>query len=532
MKFIKSLYLMFKSGISHFVFAFFGSVVIFILTTIQIFTEEELKNIIRIILALSFAVILSVAAQIVSQRFKFQPRADLIQKLVSALTFVPCYFIISDIFDNSYVVLGYFGILITIIATALFFLITDGNNHVLIPHILKSGLLSAFISLIFFGGITLCLFAVNYLIIEINSIDKYIFSVLAFAGLVLFINLFLSLIPYDESELKIPKAFKIIVYYVAFPIYLLLLVVLYIYLGKILFTLVMPGGQINLFSSFALLFFIFFHFTILQYNTSITSFFNKYGGYVLLPILAMQAVAVYIRVNAYGLTTARWVSILLTLTALIYLIMSLIKGGKYTKYVILFFVAVCIVSSVGPFNLLDVPVYEQTTRLEAVLISNGMLDNGIITPNANISDEDKKKISSSYNALVYEKKAPSYLNNGNDFNKTFGFETSDVNIYPNNDIRYINKYRSYDEIDISGYKKYYLINANMDEYKDRCYVNINGGKYDITEKILLISNDSPDSAMIIAIDDNIMLYLNYLDYSINKDGKIQYFNIEGFAILK
>jgi hypothetical protein len=268
----------------------------------------------------------------------------------------------------------------------------------------------------------------------------------------------------------------------------------------------------------------------LQYDNRLTAFFKKFGGYILLPILAMQAIAVYIRVNAYGLTSIRWLSILLTLTALVYLIMSLIKEGRYTKYVILFFAFICIVSSAGPLNLIDIPIYEQTARLEAVLNKNGMLENGEIIPKADISDEDKKKIMSSYNELVYSENAPSYLNGGKGFAELFGFEN--YGGYYNESEKYVNKYRSYGEIDITGYKKYYQISSYKNVDTEGCVVEIAGEKYDITDKITAIDNDSPDDKMIIAINDNLTLYLIRLDYSINNTGKISYFNFEGFAILK
>lgn len=458
----------------------------------------------------------------------------MIQKIISALSAIPCFFLINDV-DNTYKILGYAGILVSVAAAAVYFLFTNENENIIVPYLFKNMLFAGFIGLIFFGGITLCIYAVNYLIYEFTDIQNYIMTILAFAFQVLTLNLFLSGLPHEKEELHIPKAFKILVLYVAFPIYLLLLAVLYVYLGKILITMNMPGGQINLFASFAALFFVFFRFTIIQYEYPVTRIFSRFGGYLMIPILAAQAVAVYIRLNAYGITTPRYVSLVLTAVALIFVVISLIRKGRYIRQVILVLIGVSILVSVTPLNIIDVPVYEQTARLERILVRNNMFSDDKIIPNVNISDQDKADIRSSYNYLIYQKNVPSYLQGNTAFIDLFGFEQGDN--YPGN-IRYYSSYSDLpSEFNISGYSRLIEINETGKTTNGRFIVTVDNTEYDLTDFILSLSengnNDNKNNTVIeYNLTDNILICFKTIDCGINPDNTFQYYNYTGFILIK
>lgn len=535
MKFFSNLITQLRYGISRYIIAFYGSIIMFVLTSVLIFGNQDDEVITRLLLSALFVIFVSVAAQTVSIRYRFSQSNDLLQKIVSALTAIPCYFLINNITDNEYVTLGYFGVVAAVISVAAYFLFTDENGNLIVPHLVKNMFFAGFIGLLFFGGITLCIYAIHFLIYDLGDIEKYIFTILAFSYEVLALNLFLSLLPREQNDINIPKAFKILVFYVAFPIYLLLLAVLYVYLIKILVTFNMPGGQINWFASFAALFFIFFRFTIIQYDQPITRFYARFGGYFMLPIFAAQAVAVYIRLNVYGLTTARYLSLLMTATAFIFTIISLIKSGRYVKLIIPVCTAIFLLASVTPLNIIDVPLYEQAARLESVLKKNNMLDNGVISPNPGLNAEDKKRIQSSYNYLIYQDNAPEYIK-GKNFADLFGFEQfEDGYIQP----RYINKYSGNipSELDISGYTKMFIIDRNSYDSGaaiDRIIINIGGADYDITDYILSLEDNGSKEAeqMSYTPSENIVFYFNTIECSINADNTISHYYIRGFALTK
>lgn len=536
MKFLRYLVSLLHLGISRYIVAFFGSCVMFLLTTLLIFASNNTDFITRLILSVLFAVIVSITAQTVSLRYRFSPLNDLLQKIASALTSVPCYFLINNINNNNYVMLGYVCVTAAVAAAAVYILFTRENENYIISYLVKNLFFAGFFGLVFFGGITLCMYAVYYLLYEFADLEKYIITISAFSYEVLALNLFLSLLPREGEEIHIPKAFKILVLYVAFPIYLLLLTVLYVYLGKILVTMNMPGGQINLFASFAALFFIFFRFTVIQYDHPVTCFFSHFGGYFMLPILVAQAVAVYIRLDVYGLTSARYASLLLTSVALIFIIISLIWQGRYIKHIIPVIIGVALLASITPLDIIDVPVYEQTARLERVLVNNGMFSGNKIISKSDIAEEDKKQIMSCYNYLIYQIKVPAYLE-GSDFAVLFGFEQSVNN---NNNVRYFNNTNNLiSEIDISGYKRMLQIDKNSDNTaKARMVLTIDGTDYDITDFILSLEkngskNGSKDNTQITyAPAENILIYFNSIDCGINPDNTFNYYYIRGFAFIK
>lgn len=531
MKIFKNIFGNIKEGISRFVIPFYGSVIIFILASVQTIFDFADETILKVILSLVFAVILSVACEFMSIRYDFSKKADIIQSIACAVTAVPCYFLINDLTADSYVFLAWAGLIVVFMIAAIYFMYDmQDNRETVFPQILKSGFFSALVSALFFGGISICLLAVNYLIVELPSAEDWYLITAFFAFFILFFNLFIALLPRKGQVITLPKIFKVLVMYVALPIYALLLAVLYAYLTKILITWDMPGGQINLFASLASLFYIFFYLTLGSYDNKFVNFFMKFGGYFMIPILCAQGIAIWIRFDAYGLTVARWISILFNLIASAFIIVSLIKKGKHVKYVICAFAAVCLISSVGPLNAIDIPIYEQTIRLESILKRNDMFVDKKIIPNAEISEEDKRAVTSAYEEIIYEDKMPGYLDEDSSFYEIFGFERIDeYGNVDNSRHTYINEDAFHDEVDIEGYRKYYVIDA----YNEQAFeITIDDVTYDIEKQMLAIVSDDDESDMIISVNDDITIYLTYVYYEIDEDAKLVYFSAAGFALVK
>lgn len=533
MNYLRQLFTRLRSGISRYSIAFYGSCVLFVITAVFIYADSDENLFIRLILSVFLAMVLSVTLQTMSDkydRFRFN-YFHLVHIIISVASAAACFGLLNDI-DNVYTAVGYAGVLAALAAAALYFLFSADNINTVIPFLFKNMILAGFIGLVFFGGITLCIYAVNYLIYEFDYdvIGRLILTALAFAYEVLALNIFLSGLPNAGEELHIPGVFKILVLYVAFPIYLLLMAVLYVYLGKILITLNMPGGQINLFASFAALFFIFFRFTIIQYDYPITRIFARFGGLIMLPVLAAQAVAVYIRLNAYGLTSARYLSVVLNIIVLIFVVLSLIKRGKYISRIIIVFIAAVLPVSVTPLNLIDVPVYEQTLRLDRVLAKNNMFSDGSIIPNAEISEVDKATIRSCYNYLIFHDNAPYYIKNiksDTAFGDIFGFNPDFG--YADN-LRYYNFHGQASQFDISGYARLVEINESSYTAGGRFIVTVENAEYDLTGFVLTLSED--DTEIIYSPADNITLIFKTVDYSVDHDNIFQYYYISGYALIK
>jgi hypothetical protein len=531
MKIFKYIFSNIKESMSRFVIPFYGSILIFILSVLQTVFEFSDETVLKVILSLVFAIILSVACEFMSIRYDFSKKADLIQSIACAAVTIPCFFLINDLTSDSYVFLAWAGLIVVFMIAAIYFMYdTQENREMVLPQILKSGIFSGLVAALFFAGIAICLLAVNFLIVELPSGEKWYLITAYFAFMLLFFNMFIALLPRKGQAVTLPKIFKVLVMYVAFPIYGLLLAVLYAYLTKILVTWDMPGGQINLFASLASLFYIFFYLTLGSYDNKFVNFFMKFGGYFMIPILFAQGIAVWIRFDAYGLTVARWISIIFNLIATAFIVVSLIKKGKHIKYVILAFAVICLLSSVGPLNAIDIPIYEQTIRLERVLKRNDMFADGKIIPNGKISEEDKRAITSAYEEIIYEDKAPVYLDEGLSFYDIFGFERIDeYGIEDESRHTYMNKSALHDDVDIEGYVKYFIIDVYSN---DTFEIVIDDVVYDVEEQILAIVSDSDDSDMIFKVADDVVIYLSYVSFETDEDAKLMYFSATGFALVK
>lgn len=530
MKFLRLIFKSIKESMAKFVISFYTSILLFILVSMQIIFEFVDNRFMVLILSVGFSSLFALTMQLISIKYEFSKVWEWVQRIGSALTMVVCYFLIGNIFDSDYVALGFFGSVLIVILVATYVMYDAPNHNYVFPQIIKSGFFSSLVAGLFFSGISLCLLALNFLVVELYEIEKWYLITLAFSYILLFYNILIATLPKKDSDIKIPNIFKVLVLYVGLPIYTLLMGVLYAYLVKILITFEMPQGQINIFASLASLFFIFFYLTLGCFETKATSFFKKYGGIFLLPIIVAQAIAVYIRVNAYGLTSLRYVSIIFSVTALIFIILTLIKKGKFVKFVILLFGVITLVSSIGPLNILDVPTYNQVARLEKVLVANGMLENNKVIPNKDISAQDKEAIEGSYGFLIGKKKAPDYLNKDVPFHILFGFERGYYNEGYDKENYYVNKNKDYQDLDIGDYKYYHRIESNRDANPYIIYIN--DTRYDIEEGIKAISKDSDIDDLAFDIGEDIRIYLSYLTYSIGPNDEVNYLYFEGFALTK
>lgn len=530
MKIFKFILNSVKEAMSKFVVSFYGSIIIFILASIQIIFDVDEEIYMRIIFAVAFSVLASIMLQLMSLQYNYSKKMDIIQKIFSSALAVPCYFLIKNIFESDYIFLGYFGLILCFIVIALFLMYNCEKQDLIFPQIIKSGFFSVIVASLFFGGIALCLLAFDFLVTELPDFDNWFIITGLLAYIVICFNLFIALLPEKKDNINLPKIFKVLVLYVGLPIYTLLLAVLYAYLVKILITMDMPQGQINIFASLASLFFIFFYLNLGSYENRAVSFFRKFGGWFLLPIIASQAVAIYIRVNAYGLTTARWISILLNITALAFIIISLIKKGKFVKHVITGFAVIILLSSIGPLNVMDIPIYEQSHRLEKVLEANGMFFDGKITPKSDLTKEDMRIISSCYDYLKYTDNPPAYLDNDLAFYSLFGFEQ--LNSYGEPDpynMIHLNKYVQYDDIDISEYSRYIKVAAYSN---DKFEMTIEDIAYDIADEIMAIKQDDNKEDMIFSLSSDITVYLTTVYYEMDNENNIMYFSAEGFALIR
>jgi hypothetical protein len=530
---LSELILRIKKGIERFITPFIFSILIFLLSSYTIITEKADKIILRLLLTFAFGILVSILFTLIKELFEFKIKKLFIDISV-IIPAVLCFLSIKDFENNHYVQMGYIGIIACVFCIIVYFCCRLNDKALVIPHLVKSIIFSGFVCAIIQAGLSISLWAINSLIFEITDVYKYFAIISVFIWEILFINLFLSHIPTRDTEIRIPKIFKILALYSALPVYLLLIFILYLYLGKIAITLKMPVGQINWFASFASLFFVFFLFTIRQYieENKLARLFINFSGYIIIPIIFVQALAIYERLNAYGLTTLRYVSLVFNFIALLFAIFAVIKKGKHLEKIFLAAGAIALLVTLTPINVLDIPNINQEIRLKKILIANNMYDNGKIIPNEAIDKETKVKITSSYEYVKNNEGKKSSLitqYKDTDFKKVFGFSQEYENMYTENaKNKYGNFNYNYDYIDTTGYTKLYQSNEGKEKFEKNILIfNIGEEKieYDFSKEIERLYKEnglnSSNIKMIYEISNKYKLQIKNISFNVNENDKIE-----------
>jgi len=270
-------------------------------------------------------------------------------------------------------------------------------NRRLVTRLLLSGLYT----LVFFAGVSVALLALDKLL-GVDIKDKVYGRLWIFAAYVFFPWHFLAGVPGDFRELQqddsYPKALKVFTQYLLVPLATVYFFILYVYLGKILFTQVWPSGWVAWLTTSAsvlglITFLLFFPIRDREGN----SWISKYSkGFCIsaLPLLGMLFVSIFKRMDQYGLTERRYFLIVLALWLVGLFLYFILSRAPDIRWVPATFCAVAVLTSFGPWGAYDVSFKSQRARLKGLLEKNGMLVAGKAVKAAkDVSWEDRKQIS-------------------------------------------------------------------------------------------------------------------------------------------
>lgn len=421
--------------------------------------------------------------------------------------------------NSSRFLLIYFGTLSALLTAIVILLHAFQKKSTVIPNIIISEMISGIICGCISSGGSIIALAVQHLIYDFSGSDQYVYPVIYIvAGTFFFPCVFISYVTKREEDITVPRAFTHIFQNVLFPLYVILLAVLYAYLAKCLFLRSMPSGFINPFVSFATACYLLFYLTMQECRNRAMTIFYRFGSLFLFPLIIIQCVAFAIRVNAYGMTGTRQASLFYIIFSIAFLLISLYKNGKAMTSVYPLFGILCLFASISPFNLIDAPARNQYARMKTVLIKNGLLESDDLIPAADggksISDEDKDILKSSFDAVLNsEAKRPVWLSRAfskakeeakseiNDeilFGKVFGIPYTD---YGESDaVRSGFKVHADDSlqpVDISAWNELRAFSAS-EFYRQNLSVAFSAGnmKFDITEDLRPFMHPTDEKRMI------------------------------------
>ena len=163
-----------------------------------------------------------------------------------------------------------------------------------------------------------------------------------------------------------PKAFRVLLVYVVFPIFLILLGVLWVYLAKCVISWRFPNGRINGLVTMAASGWMILHLLLgAVEGGAAVRLFRRFGALLILPLSALQASALAIRLADYGLTPSRYLSCLFVAFTVLWAVAILVWHSRSELVGYLLFAALALFAALSPWNLIDVGVGAQVARLEA-----------------------------------------------------------------------------------------------------------------------------------------------------------------------
>lgn len=262
----------------------------------------------------------------------------------------------------------FFGVY-TSLVLVLLFLYSGRRENNLLSVLTKNLLFSLASGLAVQLGLLLVQMAVNYLIVEMpDSVNEAFFAFSCSLSSMIFAGMMAALLFRKERVTSSGRGFRVFVLRVLFPLYVALLVVLYLYLLKILVLRTMPVGQINWFVSYACAVFMFFYFVLEEFQQErLVALFRRWGAVLILPLIAVQAVAVAIRISAYGLTVSRWYGLLFMGFSAIFMVTTLLRQGQYRRLSFLLLAVLVVVSTLTPLGGHQMAFWNQQGRIQPIL---------------------------------------------------------------------------------------------------------------------------------------------------------------------
>lgn len=310
---------------------------------------------------------------------------------------------------------------------------------------------------------------------NITFLNDYIEDIFIFIATIIFPILILSNIPKNIDTLKeeIQTTWLILIKNILIPLLFIYIVVLYAYFIKITILQELPKGDLSwiICTFLTLCIFVKMFLTSIKQQNFIVKFFDKYFIYSMIIPLIFLNIAIYTRVNEYGITQARYALILLSIWFSFIVIYYFIKKEFCIKRSFIFLFLLLLISSVTTFSASNLSINSQLNRLETMLKENNILVKNKVTPLTKQLDlKQEAQISSIIKYLNRSKEGKKRLNLllNTDFKNSLEF-LKYLNIkYSNLNTTYIKKFNLNDIVySLNGYN--YLIPLSIEQTKQKYF---------------------------------------------------------------
>lgn len=212
-------------------------------------------------------------------------------------------------------------------------------------------------------------------------------------------------LPALEERTDYPAVIKVFSQFILTPIVAVYLVILTIYLGKILVTRVWPSGWIGyLVSSVAalgILSLLLVHPIEERQENRWVRTYGRWFYVALLPSIAMLLLAIWKRIDQYGITEKRYFLVVLSIWLAGIALFFILRRSRNIKVIPVTLCLVALVTLGGPWGAYTISLRSQAARLEGLLAANGMLEGGrAVAAASEIPFEDRKEMSAVVRYMV------------------------------------------------------------------------------------------------------------------------------------
>lgn len=452
-----------------------------------IYETEQLR---RLAMTSAVGMLLSISLKQLQERFWPEKSALLVTIPPTALAMAGYYLFFTKELDmvNG---LRFAGTLVALII-AIFYSLRLKNHADYEPYVVR--VFNGFFITVLYSGVLY--FGISAIIFTINALfdaeieGKWYLYFFLFVTFVFGALMFLSKLPKPSEDFlsrEYSRPLKVLLLYIVIPLITIYTGILYVYFIQILLTQEWPRGLVSnlvLWYSVVSAAVIFFITPILEEN-QVARLFRTWFPRILLPILAMMFVSIGKRIQQYGVTENRYLIVLLGIWVLVIMLYFVTRKHLTNIFIPVSLSIVALIAVYGPLSAFNVSSFSQNQRFTALLEKNSMLSSGQVVPGTDVSEEDRRNISSIVS--FFESRdldAIRYLDADfeyNEFQSVFGFSRESEYPYENQEYVYLSSNMEANGMDISGFDYLFTMSNYMDAVT---YEGITAQQKDITTLVL------------------------------------------------
>lgn len=311
-----------------------------------------------------------------------------------------------------------------------------------------------------------------------------------------------------KNEVSVPKVLELLISYILIPLTAIFTVILLVYLLQNItgdfWTNNLLEPMLVSYSVTVILVYL----LASNIETKSALLFRKIFPKVLVPIVLFQTISSVLKIQETGLTHGRYYVILFGLFAVIAGLIFSILPVKKNGWIAVVLIVLSVISITPPVDAFTVSQTSQTNLLKETLEKNQMLEENKLIPNADVSKEDKIKISQTIYYLTdmdYTEDikwlAPYGQQLTYQFEEIFGFqpiygETGFVNNQPAQDAYYATLDRQQPPvISIEDYDK--MIAISYYEFSERSAI-----EFEVGDSTYAIETQGKEGKNLVLMDEN------------------------------